>query len=69
MHRAYRPIPLSPSFHTLQAMLHAGLSTITDLSRQVARLNTRNKKLSSKAARKRAEAEARGQPVCRCAPC
>eukprot|EP00198_Chlamydomonas_reinhardtii_P004409 XP_001693745.1 predicted protein [Chlamydomonas reinhardtii] len=47
-----------------KAMLHAGLSTITDLSRQVARLNTRNKKLSSKAARKRAEAEARGQPVC-----
>ncbi|KAG2436614.1 hypothetical protein HYH02_011549 [Chlamydomonas schloesseri] len=47
-----------------KAMLHAGLSTITDLSRQVARLSTRNKKLSVKAAKKRAEAEARGQPVC-----
>ncbi|KAG2443784.1 hypothetical protein HXX76_002128 [Chlamydomonas incerta] len=47
-----------------KAMLHAGLSTITDLSRQVSRLSTRNKKLSVKAAKKRAEAEARGQPVC-----
>ncbi len=45
-------------------MLHAGLSSIQDLSQQVARLVTRNKKLSGKVARQRAKAEQQA-PVCR----
>ncbi|GIM03068.1 hypothetical protein Vretimale_7878 [Volvox reticuliferus] len=44
-----------------KVMLHAGLSSIQDLSRQVARLVSRNKKLASKAARKRALTS---QPLC-----
>ncbi|KXZ49300.1 hypothetical protein GPECTOR_22g894 [Gonium pectorale] len=53
----------------LQVMLHAGLSSIQDLSRQVAKLTARNKKLAARAARseakqQRAAAEARGPALC-----
>ncbi|KAG2500602.1 hypothetical protein HYH03_001370 [Edaphochlamys debaryana] len=47
-----------------RVMLHAGLSSIQDLSEQVARLQTRNKKLHTKAAKQRSKAAKQGAPVC-----